>query len=100
MCCLNVQEHQSDLEALAEVTMEAQTADEESAALAAQVHQMQMEVSAKQVRHSPVDALHSAAAQTIMSRSSALWVMHKVTSLYFNGCHTIILDTTHIRGVP
>lgn len=51
MCCLDVQEHQSDIETLAELKMEAQTADEESAALAAQVHQMQMEVSAKQVRH-------------------------------------------------
>ena len=55
--CLHVQEHQSDLEALAEVKREAQTADEESAALAAQVHQMQMEVTAKQVRLWPVDAL-------------------------------------------
>lgn len=45
-----MQKHQSDLEALAEVKRESQTADEESAALAAQVHQMQMEVSAKQVR--------------------------------------------------
>lgn len=43
-----MQEHQNDLQALQEAKREAQAADEESAALAAQVHQMQMEVSAKQ----------------------------------------------------
>lgn len=50
MCCLDLQEHQSDLAALEEAKRQAQTADEESAALDAQVHQMQMEVSAKQAR--------------------------------------------------
>ena len=51
---LDAQEHQSDLEDLAEAKREAQTADEESAALAAQEHQMQLEVSAKQARSWPL----------------------------------------------
>ncbi len=54
---MDVQEHRNDLQALEEAKREAQVADEESAALAAQVHQMQMEVSAKQARPWPVVTL-------------------------------------------
>ena len=54
-----MQEHQNDLQALQEAKKEAQAADEESTGLAAQVHQMQMEVSAKQARPLPVIALRT-----------------------------------------
>lgn len=45
---MDVKENQKDLETLGQAKREAQIADEERAVLAAQVYQMQMEVSAKQ----------------------------------------------------
>ena len=52
-----MQEHELDLQALAEAVNEAQKAEEQSAMLAAEVHQMQMEIAAKQVRLLLVTAL-------------------------------------------
>ena len=52
----DVQEHQADLDSLADAKSEAQKADEDSAMLAAEVVQMQMEVAAKQARSSPSPA--------------------------------------------
>ncbi|KAL3137897.1 hypothetical protein ABBQ38_005148 [Trebouxia sp. C0009 RCD-2024] len=67
-----VQEHQKDLAALGQAKREAQIADEEAVVLAAQVYQMQMEVSAKQANCSRIKGELAALTETCKVASAAM----------------------------